>query len=126
MRAWPAGVCFRMSMGLSFELSASTSPRANGWMTPTNALEASSNGRIARPAIDWTLLRIWLNDRAVKAEVEDAASSTSTDASMEDAPSAVARTSADKDSPRRYDISFATFSTVMSIAVARDSEEKFA
>jgi hypothetical protein len=45
---------------------------------------------------------------------------------MLDAPSAVARTSADNDSPRRYDISRATFSTVLSMAVARDSEEKFA
>ena len=76
--------------------------------------------------MDWTLFLIWDNDRAVKLEVVDAASSTSTLASMLEAPSAVARTRADNDSPRRYDISFATFSTVWSIAVARDREEKFA
>jgi hypothetical protein len=34
----------------SLLLSASTSPRANGWITPQNALDASSNGRTARPA----------------------------------------------------------------------------
>ena len=115
-----------MSIGESLLLSAVTSPRANGWMTPTKDLEASSNGRIERPAIDWTLLRIWLRDRAVKLAVLVAASSTNTEASMLDAPSAVARTNALSDSPRRYDISFATFSTVWSIAVAKLSELKLA
>jgi hypothetical protein len=36
------------------------------------------------------------------------------------------RTSADRDSPRRYAISRATFSTVLSMAVAKDRDEKFA
>src|ERR1700677_2710668 len=114
-----------MSIGESLLLSANTSPRANGWITPAKLLEASSNGRTLRPASDWTLLRICDKDRAVKLVVVEAARVVRTDASILDAPSQVARTRADKDSPRRYDISRATFSTVLSIAVARDSEEKF-
>jgi hypothetical protein len=62
----------------------------------------------------------------VKLAVLEAPSSTSTLESMADAPSAVARTRALKDSPKRYDSSFATFSTVLSIAVASDSELKLA
>ena len=62
----------------------------------------------------------------MKLEVLVAPSSTNTLESTADAPSAVARTSADNDSPKRYDISFATFSTVLSIAVASDKLEKFA
>jgi hypothetical protein len=89
-------------------------------------LDASSNGRIARPAIDWTEFLICDRDRAVKLVAEVAASSTSTLASMLDAPSQVARTRALNDSPTRYDISFATFSTVESIAVAKLSELKLA
>jgi hypothetical protein len=89
-------------------------------------LDASSKGRTERPARDWTEFRIWLKDRAVKLEVLEAPSSTSTLESIADAPSAVARTRALKDSPSRYDISLATFSTVLSMAVARDSEEKLA
>ena len=85
-----------------------------------------SKGFTLRPASDWTELRIWLNDRAVKLVPLEAASSTRTLESMLFAPSAVARTSADKDSPNWYDISLATFSTVLSIEVAKDSEEKFA
>ena len=49
-----------------------------------------------------------------------------TDASTAFAPSAVARTSALRDSPSLYESSRATFSTVASIAVARDKLEKLA
>ena len=62
----------------------------------------------------------------MKDEVLDAASFTRTLESMLFAPSAVARTRADRDSPNWYDISFATFSTVLSMEVARDKLEKFA
>jgi len=85
-----------------------------------------SKGFELRPASDWTELRIWLSDKAVKLVPLEAASSTRTLESMLFAPSAVARTSAERLSPSWYDISFATFSTVLSIEVAKDRLEKFA
>ena len=68
-------------MGESLLLSASTSPRANGWMTPTNAfLLRRTDARSDPPATE----RCYESgsERAVKLDVLDAASCTRTLESM--------------------------------------------
>lgn len=62
----------------------------------------------------------------MKLDVLEAPNWISTLESIAFAPSAVARTRALRDSPKRYASSFETFSTVLSMDVARARDEKFA